>query len=249
VPAKIIAKQGRVYFRKACPEHGMIEDYVCADVHAYDETPPAGTQSYSVKAVNAQGEGPACGEATLVVAPPANQACTAPGVRLATDPAGDSLVPALDVQSLSIAEPPGATRKIVFTLKVASLSTLTPGNAWMILWNRPLPDATYDRNYVVMRATGLGTVAYKYGKISPPNVNQATDLGNAVGSYSADGTITLTITPAQDAATIVDDAPTGTTFCFTAGLHRLTETIHPKANQVLASDRGAVLTGSVRLTS
>ena len=58
----------------------------------------------------------------------------------------------------------------------------------------------------------------------------------------------VTITPAQDAATVVDDAPTGTTFCFTAGLHRVTETIHPKANQVLASDRGAVLTGSVRLT-
>jgi uncharacterized radical SAM superfamily Fe-S cluster-containing enzyme len=36
VPAKIIARQGRVYFRKACPEHGLIEDYVCADVHAYD---------------------------------------------------------------------------------------------------------------------------------------------------------------------------------------------------------------------
>ena len=181
---------------------------VGADVHAYDEAPPAGTQSYSVKAVNAQGESPACGEATLVVAPPANQACTAPGVRLATDPAGDSLVPALDVQSLSISEPPNAGGKIVFTLKVASLSTLTPGNAWMILWNRPLPDATYDRNYVVMRATGLGTVAYKYGKISPPNVNQATDLGNAAGSYSADGTITLTITPAQaDNVAVGQDLP------------------------------------------
>ncbi|MEO6195919.1 MAG: hypothetical protein ABIS20_23110 [Thermoanaerobaculia bacterium] len=189
---------------------GSMEQFlgVGADVHAYDETPPAGTQSYSVKAVNAQGESPACGEATLVVAPPANQACTAPGVRLATDPAGDSLVPALDVQSLSIAEPPGATRKIVFTLKVASLSTLTPGNAWMILWNRPLPDATYDRNYVVMRATGLGTVAYKYGKISPPNVNQATDLGSAIGTYSADGTITLTITPAQaDNVAVGQDLP------------------------------------------
>jgi len=194
------------------PTGGSMEQFlgVGADVHAYDETPPAGTQSYSVKAVNAQGEGPACGEATLVVAPPANQACTAPGVRLATDPAGDSLVPALDVQSLSIAEPPsaGGARKIVFTLKVASLSTFTPGNAWMILWNRPLPDATYDRNYVVMRATGLGTVAYKYGKISPPNVNQATDLGNAVGSYSADGTITLTITPAQaDNVAVGQDLP------------------------------------------
>jgi hypothetical protein len=50
---------------------------------------------------------------------------------------------------------------------------------------------------VVMRATGLNTVSFKYGKLSPPNVNQATDLGDAVGSFSADGTITITITPAQ----------------------------------------------------
>src|SRR3954467_458980 len=131
------------------------------------------------------------------MAPPANLTCTAPGALLITDPAGDSQVPlpALDIKSLSVAEPPGGN--IVFTLKVASLSTFTPGNAWMILWNRPVPDATYDRNYVVMRATGLGTVAFKYGKLSPPNVNQATDLGNAAGSFSADGTITLTITTDQ----------------------------------------------------
>ncbi|HET7043001.1 MAG TPA: hypothetical protein VFI13_13365, partial [Gemmatimonadales bacterium] len=51
--------------------------------------------------------------------------------------------------------------------------------------------------YVVMRVGALGTVSYKYGKLSPPNVNQATDLGDAVGSYSADGTVTLSITPAQ----------------------------------------------------
>jgi hypothetical protein len=104
-------------------------------------------------------------------------------------------VPALDVQSLSIAEPPGGT--LVFTLKVASLSSFTPGSAWMILWNRPVPDATYDRDYVVMRIGLLGAVSYKYGKISPPNLNQATDLGDAAGSYSADGTITLTVTAAQ----------------------------------------------------
>jgi hypothetical protein len=195
------------------PAGGVAEQIagVDASVHSYDDTPPAGTTySYSVKAINSMGEGPACSEASPVIAPPANQACTAPGVRLATDPAGDSPVPALDVQSLSIAEPPSAdgSRKIVFTLKVASLSTFTPGNAWMILWNRPLADATYDRNYVVMRATGLGTVAYKYGKLSPPNVNQATDLGNAAGSFSADGTITLTLTPAQaDNVAVGQDLP------------------------------------------
>jgi hypothetical protein len=173
---------------------------VDASTHSYDDTPPAGTTwSYRVTAMNAMGESPNCREATPTVAPPPAQTCTAPGARVSDDPAGDTPVAALDVQSLSIAEPKttDGSHKIVFTLKVANLSSLTAGNAWMILWNRPVPDATYDRNYVVMRATGLGAVAFKYGKISPPNVNQATDLGNAVGSFAADGTITITITTDQ----------------------------------------------------
>lgn len=36
VPAKIIAKSGRVYFRKRCPTHGVREDFVCSDVRQYD---------------------------------------------------------------------------------------------------------------------------------------------------------------------------------------------------------------------
>src|SRR5262249_15895397 len=34
--AKTIVRQGRVYFRKQCPEHGAIEDFVCSDVAYYD---------------------------------------------------------------------------------------------------------------------------------------------------------------------------------------------------------------------
>lgn len=36
VPAKIIDRQGRVYFRKRCPEHGLREDFICSDVRWYD---------------------------------------------------------------------------------------------------------------------------------------------------------------------------------------------------------------------
>ncbi len=36
VPAKIITRQGRVYFRKHCPVHGTREDFVCSDVRQYD---------------------------------------------------------------------------------------------------------------------------------------------------------------------------------------------------------------------
>jgi hypothetical protein len=171
---------------------------VSASTHSFDDSSPDGT-TYRVKAVNGQGEGPACREVVPVAAPPANQTCTPPGAKVGSDNTGDSPVAALDVQSLSVAEPPASdgSHQIVFTIKVADLSSFTAGNAWLILWNRPTPDATYDRNFVAMRATGPGTVAFKYGKISPPNVNQATDLGDAVGTYSADGTITITITTDQ----------------------------------------------------
>jgi uncharacterized radical SAM superfamily Fe-S cluster-containing enzyme len=36
-PAKIIARDGRVYFRKRCPTHGVREDFVCSDVSHFDQ--------------------------------------------------------------------------------------------------------------------------------------------------------------------------------------------------------------------
>jgi uncharacterized radical SAM superfamily Fe-S cluster-containing enzyme len=36
VPAKIIVRRGRVYFRKTCHEHGQREDFVCSDARWYD---------------------------------------------------------------------------------------------------------------------------------------------------------------------------------------------------------------------
>lgn len=38
VPTKIIARRGRVYFRKHCPTHGWREDFICSDVEMYDRT-------------------------------------------------------------------------------------------------------------------------------------------------------------------------------------------------------------------
>ncbi|WP_132187849.1 MULTISPECIES: hypothetical protein [Kribbella] len=58
----------------------------------------------------------------------------------------------------------------------------------------------------------------------------------------------VTITPDQDAADVVDIGQAGTTYCFAAGVHRISRTIHPKTNSTLGSDQGAVLTGSVPLT-
>ena len=36
VPAKILDRGGRVYFRKSCPKHGVREDFVCSDVRWFD---------------------------------------------------------------------------------------------------------------------------------------------------------------------------------------------------------------------
>ena len=38
VPAKIVERNGRVYFRKRCPAHGPREDFVCSDVGWFDRT-------------------------------------------------------------------------------------------------------------------------------------------------------------------------------------------------------------------
>ncbi len=36
LPAKIISRNDRVYFRKHCPDHGVREDFVCSDVRWFD---------------------------------------------------------------------------------------------------------------------------------------------------------------------------------------------------------------------
>lgn len=38
VPAKVITRGERVYFRKQCPTHGLREDFVCSDVKWFDQT-------------------------------------------------------------------------------------------------------------------------------------------------------------------------------------------------------------------
>ncbi len=74
------------------------------------------------------------------------------------------------------------------------------------------------------------------------------------GSFPAGPTLApdcngTTIRTDQNAADVIDKAATGTTFCFAAGVHRIDRPLRPKANSTLGSDEGAVLTGSVPLTS
>ncbi len=53
VDAKIIVRDRRVYFRKRCPEHGLIEDFVCSDVAYFDrhefDQPARSPRGYGVE--------------------------------------------------------------------------------------------------------------------------------------------------------------------------------------------------------
>jgi len=158
---------------------------------------------YSVSAVNAAGEGPACYEVTPVPVPPVTS-CTVPGASLVQDPAGDATPPnsALDIRELSIAEPfdpadPNGS-KLTWTLKVDSLAVVPANSQWYIIW-----DFGKDlRKYVAMKTDATGAPSYEYGHVGPPlsptspdpDANKPFPEGAAdSGSISADGTITITI--------------------------------------------------------
>ena len=161
-----------------------------------------GQTLYRVVSLNANGAGPHCGEPAL--APPlTSDPCTAPGVTVAVD-SFDALPVAnsnYDALSVSLAEPflGAGTDRLIFTLKVADLTTNPPPpGAWYVLWNRPLPDAGADRNYVAVKSTGLpGGVTFEYGTVSPPNANATTAVGALTGSVDpATDTFTIEADPA-----------------------------------------------------
>ncbi|MBD0373276.1 MAG: VCBS repeat-containing protein [Pyrinomonadaceae bacterium] len=125
-------------------------------------------------------------------AAPAN--CTPPGVTAVNDPSGDQL-PAVgstkhDMQSISVAEPyfGAGVSKLVFTMKVADLQGTLPANTqWKVYFTAP--NAT---NYwVSMLTDGNSAVSYKYGT-SANSVDTTTGNLDA-GSFTTDGTITLTV--------------------------------------------------------
>ena len=160
-----------------------------------DGRAPGVDYRYEVTASNANGEGDRCGEVEPVIFIPPNH-CDAPGVLVATDPQGDAPNDALDIESLHVSEPvqPDEADRLVFELKVRDLSGMAPGNTWIIMWNRPYPDAEFDRNFVAMRVTGPGTAQFTYGQVTPPNENRAVESGAADGgTFFPDGTIRIII--------------------------------------------------------
>ncbi len=177
--------------------------------------PDPGVQKfYRVTAVNTIGEGPYCHDITTGAPPPTP--CDLPdGLLVISDlnPDGsdNDVAPntpvdgSVNARQLWIAEPGDLVNKLVFTLKVApsALSSPPPNSQWFIIWNRQMPDASFDRWYVAMRTDATGVPSFEYGKfgvaLDPMNPNQNANtpvmLGAAdSGSYDmATGIIKITL--------------------------------------------------------
>lgn len=149
---------------------------------------------YKITALNAQGEGTASNIVKLPVVPlpKPESACTTPGITAATDSAGDAVPQsdAIDLLSLSVAEPKAMADKLVFTVKVASLSTVPPATYWFVLTQ----DKAKNNLYLAMD-TSTVTPRYTYGTYTDlsAGVLNFTEVGtlDAASGYNADGTITL----------------------------------------------------------
>lgn len=133
--------------------------------------------------------------------------CAAPGVELLTDNTGDvdgaGLLPVglplsmYDIESAHLAQVDGGD-KLTFTLKVSSLSALPPSSAWFISFKAP--DNQIRGVRLITDITGAESfVSYTGGANNDGGVDgRFVDSSKpAEGSYTADGTIVITV-PASD---------------------------------------------------
>jgi subtilase family serine protease len=130
-------------------------------------------------------------------------ACTAPGVLAITDTAAPSLEAGVDpqqgngsddLQSVWIGEPADQPSKLIFTMKVASLSTVPQQYRWVSYFTAP--DGTLY--YVSMTTNDGPTPAFTYGIHGyDPAAGASTfqQLGtlDATSNFTPDGTITLVL--------------------------------------------------------
>ena len=202
---------GYKIYRGLTPELQILLTQTSGPKPAFDDTSAdAGVANYSYKvtAVNAAGEGQFSNIITLpVVTLPAVQTpCTLPGVTVATDPSGDNTdgPASTDVRALSVAEPGNMDGKLVFTLKVESMTATPPsGFRWVAYFNTPTPLTNGDENYYVAMVTDAGTPAFEYGTsvaVSPaPGSPVAPRTYHKIGSldassaFSTDGSVVMVL--------------------------------------------------------
>jgi hypothetical protein len=178
---------------------------------SYDDTTarPGVTYYYKVVATNAVGA--SCGSNEAPAPWIGDSQCA--GLREVLDAAGDQagapLNPDMDVQEVRVADyVDGAGPKVVFRMKVGSLSTMPPDRQWRILWNYPIkPDTSTPFTgtyYVGMNTDAAGAPSFEYGTVTtveavPANTSVPNRIGSAdSGSVNQQtGVITITLSASK----------------------------------------------------
>jgi PKD repeat protein len=165
------------------------------------------TYIYRIVAVNSLGDGAASNSVTLSVTPRVEPtgACVLPGVQVLTDPTGDpsDSLAQHDITSVSMSEPDALSGKIVFTIKVANLSTIPSGWRWAVRFGAPQkppadPVVGAQEDWFVSMVTSDNVApAFTYGStgVFQDASRVFTTLGNldAASNANANGTITLVL--------------------------------------------------------
>jgi hypothetical protein len=104
--------------------------------------------------------------------------------------------PSLAIDYIGVAEPVG-TNDLVFRMKVTNLNTVPPNSRWRIVWN--WEGAVGQQYYVGMRTDASSIETFEYGHVATAvvglvlGVPTETKEGNAVGTATSDGLITITM--------------------------------------------------------
>ena len=107
-------------------------------------------------------------------------------------------LPSLLIDYIALSEAP-STNNVTFTIKVGNLmGTLPPNSRWRIAWdwfNATTGDMEY---YIGMNTDSSSAVTYEYGTLADAGVPALlvlgeTKKGTPTGSFSTDGTITMTV--------------------------------------------------------
>src|SRR2546430_12938524 len=102
----------------------------------------------------------------------------------------------ISIDYISVAEPVG-TNDLVFKMKVTNLNSVPPNSRWRIVWN--WEGAVGQQYYVGMRTDATSAKTFEYGHVATAvvglvlGVPTETKEGNATGTTTSDGLITLTI--------------------------------------------------------
>ena len=175
------------------------------DVNSYTDLAGSAANTYQVRGVNANGDGALSKEVTPTVP---ETSCKMPGITIWEDTSdlnqNSPPVQQVNLKTLNVAEPyANGASQLTFTLKVGAGDSVPANSQWYIIWQRPTPDGSHDRNYVAMKSDLLGNLSFEHGRVSYPLVytspapnqgNIPTRFGAAQGGYDPrTGTITVVV--------------------------------------------------------